>query len=438
MLKVTTPLLALLAPFAPCFNGPVHDTFCLMVVAWIACLGRRTISRVWQTTGRADQEDHSKAYRLFNQAAWNWDCLAQVFLLQLLADLLPGARLWLVLDDTLCHKRGGRVAFGGVFLDPVLSSKKHKCFRYGVNWVTLGVVVHLPFRQDRPFCVNLLWRAYSKKVKGLPHRTKTQLARELLDLVAGWLPEGRLAYAVADGFYVGRQLLHGLPEQVHVIGAVHPKASLSRPLGPTADRRRKVGEALPKPTELLNDPGCGADELLLPLPKGGHKRLTVKVVKGVCWYPAAGSRRLQLVLLRDPEGVWRDELLLSTDVDLPAQEVVLGYLKRWSVEVAYEDSKQLLGLHDPMVWSELAVQRAHPLAWFVGGLTVVWYARYGQYEEQAHWQRPWYNTKPGITFADMLATLRLHLWRSALDEAPAGERNALLDWLLHYVATATD
>jgi hypothetical protein len=438
MLKVTTPLLVLLAPFAGCFNGPVHDTFCAMVAAWIACLGRRTISRVWQTTGRAESEDHSKAYRLFNQATWNWDDLARIFLLELLCDLLPGSRLWLVLDDTLCHKRGAKVAFGGVYLDAVLSSKKHKCFRYGVNWVTLGVLLELPFRKGRPFCVNLLWRVYSKKVKNLPHRTKTRLAREMLDLLASWLPSGRAAIALADGFYVGRQLLLGLPEHVHVIGPIHPKASLSSPLGPTADRRRKIGEALPKPTEMLDDPTIVGDELLLPLPKGGSKRLAVKVVKGVCWYPAAGARKVQLVLVRDAEGKWRDELLLSTDVTLSAQEVIAGYLKRWSVEVAYADSKQMLGLHDPMVWSALAVQRAHPLAWFVGGLTLVWYARYGLDQEQAHWQRPWYNNKPGITFADMLATLRLHLWQSAYDDAGPEERNRLLEWLLHYIATATD
>src|SRR3954469_20397282 len=69
MLKVTTPVVVLLAPFAGCFNEPVHATFCVMVVAWIACLGRRTISRVWQTTGQAGDTDHSRAYRLFNQAA---------------------------------------------------------------------------------------------------------------------------------------------------------------------------------------------------------------------------------------------------------------------------------------------------------------------------------------------------------------------------------
>src|SRR5262249_51776752 len=79
------------------------------------------------------------------------------------------------------------------------------------------------------------------------------------------------------------------------------------------------------------------------------------------------------------------------------------------------------------------VQRAHPLAWFVGGLTLLWYARYGQYEEQAYWQRPWYNKKPGITFADMLATLRLHLWRSAYDEAGEAQRHPLLEWLLSFI-----
>ena len=158
MIKVTTPLVVLLAPFAACFAEPVHTTFCHLVVAWVVCLGRRTISRVWQTTGRADDEDHSKAYRLFNQAVWNWDDLARLTLLELLCDLIPGSSLWLVVDDTLCHKRGAKVAFGGIFLDAVLSSRKHKIFRFGVNWVTLGVVVALPFRKDRFFCVNLLWR----------------------------------------------------------------------------------------------------------------------------------------------------------------------------------------------------------------------------------------------------------------------------------------
>src|SRR5262249_28089989 len=217
MLKITTPLVVLLPPFPGASSGPVFPTFQVMVAAWVVCLGRRPISRVWQTTGRAGSEDHSQAYRLFNQAVWNWDDLARVMLLELLCDLIPGSSVWLVVDDTLCHKRGAKVAFGGIFLDAVSSSKKHKVFRFGVNWVTLGVVVQLPFRKDRFFCVNLLWRVYSKKVKGLPHQTKSQLARRMVELVATWLPQ-RTLYVVADSAYVGKHLLRGLPQHVHAIG----------------------------------------------------------------------------------------------------------------------------------------------------------------------------------------------------------------------------
>ena len=174
----------------------------------------------------------------------------------------------------------------------------------------------------------------------------------------------------------------------------------------------------------------------MPLPSGKKKMLQVKIVKEVCWYPAVEQRVIQLVLVHDPEGTWRDELLLSTDLEMRAKEVILGYMRRWSVEVCYWESKELLGLHDAQVWNELAVQRAHPMAWFVGGLVLVWYAKYGQDEEQARWDRPWYKQKVGPTFADMLATLRLHLWHQGWEEAAPEERDDTLNWLFHYISTA--
>jgi hypothetical protein len=436
MNKLTAPLLLLLAPFAPCFNHGVHDTFCAVVAAWIVCLGRRTIARVWQTTGQAEHHAHSPFYRLFNQAKWNWDELARIFLVELLCDLIPGTKVWLVVDDTLCHKRGAKVRFGGIFLDAVLSSRKHKIFRFGVNWVTLGLIIQLPCRPDRFLCINLLWRVYSKKVKGLEHKTKSQLAREMLELVAGWLPEHTL-YLVADSAYTGRHLLHGLPENVQAVGPIHPKAKLTSPLPADYQGKRQKGDAWPNPKEMLANPQFGpADEVLLTLPNGTQKQLQVKVLKGVCWYRATGQRKLQLVLVHDQAGKWRDELLLSTDLTLSASEVILGYMKRWSVEVCYWDAKQLLGLHDPQVWTEVAVQRAHPLAWFVGGLVLVWYARFGVLEEQADMAAPWDTDKKTPTFADMFATLRLQLWRHWYADATPEEQTGLLDWLFHYIATA--
>src|SRR4051795_7459957 len=102
--QLTPSLSALLDLLAPCFRFEVAATFRLMVVAWIVCLGRRTISRVWETTGHTEQRNHAAAYRLFSEAVWNWDEVCRLLLLHVLA-LAPGVRLWVVIDDTLAHKR---------------------------------------------------------------------------------------------------------------------------------------------------------------------------------------------------------------------------------------------------------------------------------------------------------------------------------------------
>lgn len=436
--QLTPCFRCLLEAFASCFRPEVFATFSLMASAWVVCLGRRSISRVWETTGRSAAEDHSKAFRLFSEAAWNWDELGRILLARLLAAFVPGTRVWLVLDDTLCHKRGAKVAFGGIFLDAVLSSKRHKVFRFGTNWVTLGLVIQLPFRRDRFLCVNVLWRLYAKKdkAKAAGHRTKPQLAKEMVLLVSSWLP-GRRLVVVGDSAYLGKHLLRGLPDHVAALGPIHWKASLTRPLPAGYSGRRKKGEPLTTAKQALDDPSRPWQELALHHPKG-EKALLVKLLRPCCWYASAGSRPLQVVLVRDPEGKWRDEALLSTDLDLTAQEVILGYLRRWSVEVAYCESKQLLGFHDPQVWCAASVSRAHPMAWFVGAVVVLWYAQGGQQEEAARRQRPWYKGKAEPTFADMLATCRLHLWRNWL-KAPGQpeEVEQRLQWLLHYLATAS-
>ena len=66
-------LAALLDLFAPCFRAEVFGTFKAMVGAWALCPGPRTISEVWQATGRAARHHHDTAYALFHSAKWDWD-----------------------------------------------------------------------------------------------------------------------------------------------------------------------------------------------------------------------------------------------------------------------------------------------------------------------------------------------------------------------------
>jgi hypothetical protein len=440
MEQLIPSLEVLLVSLANAFRQEVHQLFCVMVAAWIVCLGRRTISRVWETTGQSEQRNHAAAFRLFSQAAWNWDEVCRLLLIRILATFVPGTRVWLVVDDTLCHKRGAKVAFGGIFLDAVLSSKRHKVFRFGNNWVLLGVVVELPLRPNRYFCLSILWRVYAKRgsKSKKEHRTKSQLAAEMIAVVAGWFPQRRFL-VVGDSAYTGKHLLRQRPGNVDALGPICWKAALYEAVAKPV-RGQRYGQRLPTPAEMLgDDKRWPAQTRTIRFKNRCQRKLEVKVIRDVCWYTVAGSAAVQVVLVRDPKGEWRNEALVCTDVSLAPVEVIKGYCRRWSVEVAFCDAKQLLGFHDPQVWCAASVQRAAPMAWFVGSLIVLWYTQAGHAGEQAQRHRPWYKKKPKPTFADMLAACRVQLWQHWLKEGSASQadREEKLAWLLEYVATST-
>ena len=97
-MKQYIPSLALLlVPLAVAFREEAFDMFSVMVAGWIVCLGRRTISRVWETTGQAEERNHAAAFRLFSQAAWNWEEVCRLLAVEILATLVPGrstASVW--------------------------------------------------------------------------------------------------------------------------------------------------------------------------------------------------------------------------------------------------------------------------------------------------------------------------------------------------------
>jgi hypothetical protein len=435
---ITPSLLDLLAPLAPAFRREVFPTFRAMTAAWVVCLGRRTLSRVWETTGHSGHRHHAAAFRLFSQAVWNWHEVMRLLLAALLATFVPGTRVWVVVDDTLCHKRGAKVAFGGIFLDAVLSSRRHKTFRFGNNWVLLGLVVSLPFRHDRHFCVPLLWRVYEKRLtrSKAEHRTKTDLAADMIRTLAGWLP-GHEILVVADSAYVGKALLKNRPANVDVIGPACWRAALTAVTRTRDGRVVSSGERLPTPRAILaDDRGWPPATRVFTFANGRRRRLQVKSVLAG-WPSVAGERPVAVVLVRDPKGEWRDEALVSTNPRMCDWEVVVGYCRRWSVEVAIADAKGRLGFHDPCVWKRESVRRAAPMAWFVGAVVLLWYARSGREHRPAQRQQPWH-PKGVTTFADMLACCRLAQWEgwwsAAGDSRPA--RVAAEAWLLEYMATA--
>ena len=420
-------LAALVESFRDCFHPAVFATFQSLIAGWVVCLGPHTISGVWQATGLAARRHHDTAYSVFHSAAWEWDDLGLVLATLILTHLVPGGVVWIAVDDTLCHKRGAKVAFGGIFLDAVLSSKRHKTFRFGLNWVVLGIAVPIPMRADRHFCLPVLWRLYRKKGQA-GHKPRPQSAAELARKLAEANPN-RTFWLVGDSAYVNAAVLRGRPSNLQVIGPLHWKAALFERPGPYTGkgRRPKKGRRLPTPKAMIEDTTAYPAEILkVAFPKGARE-LRVQVIRDVLWYRGGKDDPVMVVLVRDVAGQWRDEALVATDPTALAEFVILGYCRRWSVELAFFESKQHLGLHDPRVRSERSVERAHPMAWLVGSLTILWYCLGGHEGSQVMRERPWYKKKVSPTFTDMLGALRLQMWEREIygesgEQVPSPER----------------
>ena len=103
-------------------------------------------------------------------------------------------------------------------------------------------------------------------------------------------------------------------------------------------------------------------------------------------------------------------MFYCTHLDWDARTILSAYACRWSIEVTFQNSKQLLGFEDPANRKPKAVERTAPMALVLYSLTVLWFHLHG-YCQVEYPDRPWYPDKEEPSFADLLSTLRRLSWQ---------------------------
>jgi hypothetical protein len=434
----------LLVAFEPCFHAPSYRTFSLLVAGWIHCQGRRTITAVVVASGGVDRCHISVFHRFFSRATWRLDALGQVVFRLALAWIPAEQPLYILIDDTLTRKTGKGVALASMHHDPLLSSARKPFCSFGHVWVVLALWVPLPMGEQRGFALPLLFRLYvgakrggRQDAPGRPRRgirqqaadkahaahprpTKLALARELVALVAGWA-DGRTVYAVVDSAYAARPLLEGRPANVHVLSRLRPDAALwARPGRRRPGQRgrpRRKGHRLPTPKAM-----AATRRRWDALPVTLYGRQVTPLVFGctALWYGALRDQPVRIVVVRDPSGRRRDEAFFCTDLTVDHAGILEGYARRWTIEVAFHDQKQFLGLEDPQNQTAIAVARTAPLAGIVYDLVLLWYAARVQRGRAAGWiVRPWYRSKATPAFLDMLTAVRRDSWPRLFSDPPS-------------------
>src|SRR5688500_20118946 len=93
----------LLGAFRGCFRAPSYRTFELLVVGWVHCLGRRTVTAVALASGAVGGRHVSVFHRFFSRATWALDDLGRVLFGLAVARIPAGRPLCVVRDDTLAR-----------------------------------------------------------------------------------------------------------------------------------------------------------------------------------------------------------------------------------------------------------------------------------------------------------------------------------------------
>src|ERR687893_2126210 len=135
--------------------------------------------------------------------------VARRLLLLLVTAFAPRGTVVVALDDTLERRWGRRIRARGIYRDPVRSSHGHFVKASGLRWLSLMLVVPVPWARRAwalPFLAVLAPSERSARERGGRHKRLTDWARQALLQAARWMP-GRRVVVVADSGFAVLELL---------------------------------------------------------------------------------------------------------------------------------------------------------------------------------------------------------------------------------------
>jgi hypothetical protein len=413
-------MVQVLAPFAPLFSKRIWQHAQLLLVGAIIAPGRRTVSSALRAMGLDQEKRFHRYHRVLSRASWSSREVGRVLLGLLVEAFVPeGDPLVVGIDETLERRYGKKIAARGVYRDPVRSTHETFVKSSGLRWVCVMLLVEVPwaFRVWALPCLSAL--APSERYaaeQGKRHKKITEWAWQLLLLVRRWYPQREIV-AVADRAYASLKLLsrcRSLSKPVTFITRLRLDAALYEPAPPRRPgqigRPRLKGERLPNLSEVTDDPTTVWKPTKIANWYGSGERMVEVASQTAVWYSTGlFAVPVRWVLIRDPEGGFKPQALLCTDLDADPEQVLRWFVMRWQLEVTFQEMRRHLGFESQRQWSELAIRRTTPALLGLFSLVTLFAHRRMVQAAGTFRQAAWYQ-KRHPTFADALALVRKELW----------------------------
>jgi hypothetical protein len=320
----------ILSWFSEAFSSPSFKFFCAYVIGFIQ-LGKEahtssTVQSLIQSTwGRS----LASFTRFLASYVWDQDQLVRTAVEHFFRTLKikTGSVLFLLVDDTLAQKTGKKIAGCGWHKDHA----NQLANVFGHQWVLSALLY-------KDFLFPLWAKLYHpKSTKGCGRfQTKVAMVKNILRQLH--LPIPCKVYLLADAWYWSKDLAQACCQQgYHMISQLKSNATL-------------LVDGKSVRVKLLADQKMGYREFSLSL-YGKNKTLKIKKVLG----EKKDFGKVAMVIVK--ENRKKPYFLISTNIYLPALDVVRYYAKRWKIEQLIKDLKQRLGFGDYQARSLQAIVR---------------------------------------------------------------------------------
>jgi hypothetical protein len=146
---------------------------------------------------------------------------------------------------------------------------------------------------------------------------------------------------------------------------------------------------------------------------GESERIVEIASETAVWYSTGlFAVPVRWVLIHDPQGEFKTQALLCTDLDADPEKILSWFVMRWQLEVTFQELRRHLGFETQRQWSDMAIRRTTPALLGLFSVITLFAHRQMTQATGAFRRAAWYH-KAHPTFADALALVRKELWAHA-------------------------
>lgn len=137
----------------------------------------------------------------------------------------------------------------------------------------------------------------------------------------------------------------------------------------------------------------------------------VEIASGTALWVRSGMPAVPLrsVVVRDPQGKFVPQAFLCTDEAIAPGQVLSWFVRRWQMEVTFEEAREHLGMETQRQWSDRAIARTTPVLLGLYSLVALMARQVLAQNEMPIRTACWYR-KEQATFSDTIALVRRCLW----------------------------